>query len=139
MAYYSFFVLPDYDGNYCTEFLKLSLLLLFCLFMNLNFSKILIKHNFNLDKFNGNRPPLINVDPPITEEKKESHSWLYSLCMRCRVTYETESWEPRGWATVCPFPYCPPYRQFARLFSLILFGKYLVFISRSVFNLTDKA
>ncbi|XP_055638910.1 sodium/hydrogen exchanger 9B2 isoform X3 [Toxorhynchites rutilus septentrionalis] len=49
-------------------------------------------------------------------------SWIYSLCMRCRVEYSTPSWEPPGWQKVCPYPLCPSYRQFARIISIILIG-----------------
>ncbi|XP_065094948.1 sodium/hydrogen exchanger 9B2 isoform X3 [Ochlerotatus camptorhynchus] len=49
-------------------------------------------------------------------------SWIYSLCMRCRVEYSTPSWEPPGWQKICPYPLCPPYRQFARIISIILIG-----------------
>lgn len=31
-----------------------------------------------------------------------------------------EAWEPPHWQAVCPFPFCPTYRQFARLLGLTL-------------------
>ncbi|CAD7085885.1 unnamed protein product [Hermetia illucens] len=55
-------------------------------------------------------------------------SWIYMLCMRCRVEYNTPSWEPPYWQTICPYPLCPSYRQFARIISLFLIG-ILIWIS----------
>lgn len=52
-------------------------------------------------------------------------SWIYALCMRCRVEYNTPSWEPPHWQKVCPYPLCPSFRQFARIVSIILIGEYL--------------
>jgi hypothetical protein len=46
-------------------------------------------------------------------------SWIYALCMRCRVEYNTPSWEPPHWQKICPYPLCPSYRQFARLITLV--------------------
>ncbi|XP_055714049.1 sodium/hydrogen exchanger 9B2 isoform X2 [Phlebotomus papatasi] len=56
------------------------------------------------------------------DENNLEHSWIYSLCMRCRVTYNTPSWEPPHWQKICPYPLCPSYRQFANLLSLVLIG-----------------
>lgn len=50
-------------------------------------------------------------------------SWIFALCMRCRVEYNTPSWEPPHWQKVCPFPLCPSYRQFANVLSIILIGE----------------
>lgn len=59
------------------------------------------------------------------EESQHAHleqSWIYALCMRCRVEYSTPSWEPPGWQKVCPYPLCPSFRQFARILSIVLIG-----------------
>ncbi|XP_040159562.1 sodium/hydrogen exchanger 9B2 isoform X1 [Anopheles arabiensis] len=56
------------------------------------------------------------------DNSRLEQSWIYSLCMRCRVEYTTPSWEPPGWQKVCPYPLCPSYRQFARILSIILIG-----------------
>ncbi|XP_070504351.1 sodium/hydrogen exchanger 9B2 isoform X2 [Chironomus tepperi] len=58
----------------------------------------------------------------IEPENQLEHSWIYALCMRCRVQYSTPSWQPKGWEKVCPYPLCPSYRQFARLVSITLIG-----------------
>lgn len=60
--------------------------------------------------------------------EKLEQSWIFALCMRCRVEYKTPSWEPTHWQTVCPYPLCPSYRQFARIISIILIGELLLFI-----------
>ncbi|GAB0098544.1 sodium/hydrogen exchanger 9B2 [Sergentomyia squamirostris] len=59
---------------------------------------------------------------PHQKQDNLEHSWIYSLCMRCRVPYSTPSWEPPHWQKVCPYPLCPSYRQFANLLSLLLIG-----------------
>lgn len=51
-------------------------------------------------------------------------SWIYAFCMKCRGEDNTPSWEPNFWQKCCPFPLCPSFRQFARLWSIIIIGKY---------------
>lgn len=46
-------------------------------------------------------------------------SWWYILCQKCWSKDEgTPSWKPSFWPKLCPQPYCPSYRQFARIVSL---------------------
>lgn len=68
---------------------------------------------------------LAKINQEHEESQQHAHleqSWIYSLCMRCRVEYSTPSWEPPGWQKVCPYPLCPSFRQFARILSIVLIG-----------------
>ncbi|XP_059616987.1 sodium/hydrogen exchanger 9B2 isoform X2 [Phlebotomus argentipes] len=56
------------------------------------------------------------------DDNQLEQSWIFALCMRCRVPYNTPSWEPKHWQKVCPYPLCPSYRQFANLLALVLIG-----------------
>ncbi|KAF7990756.1 hypothetical protein HCN44_000561 [Aphidius gifuensis] len=49
-------------------------------------------------------------------------SWLYLFCTRCHGKDDTPSWEPTGWHKLCPSPFCPSYRKFSRIISLLLLG-----------------
>ncbi|KAK7867327.1 hypothetical protein R5R35_001106 [Gryllus longicercus] len=49
-------------------------------------------------------------------------SWLFLFCAKCRQQPSGEAWEPPGWQRVCPHPFCPSYRQCARLLALVLIG-----------------
>jgi hypothetical protein len=49
-------------------------------------------------------------------------SWLFTFCKRCRQEEGAPSWEPPLWQRLCPYPFCPTYRQFARILSLFLIG-----------------
>lgn len=62
---------------------------------------------------------------PVVQNEHLQTSWIYAFCMRCRVQYNTPSWEPPHWQRVCPYPLCPSFRQFARIISIILIGKYI--------------
>jgi len=47
----------------------------------------------------------------------------YLFCQRCRKKPEEEGdepWEPPHWQIVCPYPFCPTYRQFARVTGITL-------------------
>jgi hypothetical protein len=44
------------------------------------------------------------------------------FCKRCRQEESGPSWEPPLWQRLCPYPFCPTYRQFARILSLVLIG-----------------
>ncbi|XP_055544236.1 sodium/hydrogen exchanger 9B2 isoform X5 [Wyeomyia smithii] len=100
-------------------------------------------HNANLDsssinsydqRVNGDasrskKPSFSEAFSKISQEYDNDHqnapleqSWIYALCMRCRVEYSTPSWEPPGWQKVCPYPLCPSYRQFARIISIVFIG-----------------
>ncbi|XP_063699645.1 sodium/hydrogen exchanger 9B2 [Culicoides brevitarsis] len=80
-------------------------------------------HDHHSDKSNGTRPPQINVEGP-TGDDSNGKSWLYSFCMQCRNKEDihSDAWEPPGWQKICPFPFCPPYRQVARVLSIVLIG-----------------
>lgn len=62
--------------------------------------------------------------PTVAPRDTLEQSWIYALCMRCRVEYNTPSWEPKHWQRVCPFPLCPSYRQFANILSIFLIGEW---------------
>ncbi|XP_034231222.1 sodium/hydrogen exchanger 9B2 isoform X2 [Thrips palmi] len=52
----------------------------------------------------------------------ESSSW-YLFCKKVRKKDEeaaADAWEPAHWQSVCPYPFCPTYRQFARLVGLTM-------------------
>lgn len=49
-------------------------------------------------------------------------SWWFIFCKRCRQEESGPSWEPPLWQRLCPYPFCPTYRQFARILSLVLIG-----------------
>ncbi|KDR15092.1 sodium/hydrogen exchanger 9B2 [Zootermopsis nevadensis] len=49
-------------------------------------------------------------------------SWWFIFCKRCRQEEGAPSWEPPMWQRLCPYPFCPTYRQFARILSLFLIG-----------------
>ncbi|CAG9767909.1 unnamed protein product [Ceutorhynchus assimilis] len=50
-------------------------------------------------------------------------SWWYAFCLKCRSKESTpESWEPQYWSYLCPYPFCPVYRSFARLLALVVLG-----------------
>lgn len=52
----------------------------------------------------------------------ESSSW-YLFCKKVRKKDEeaaADAWEPAHWQSVCPYPFCPTYRQFARLVGITL-------------------
>ncbi|KAJ8958964.1 hypothetical protein NQ318_019735, partial [Aromia moschata] len=53
----------------------------------------------------------------------EERSWWYKFCLKCRSTDEgLPPWQPYFWPNICPHPFCPSYRQFARLISLGMIG-----------------
>lgn len=55
-----------------------------------------------------------------------STSWWYTMFLKCHAEEEENlpSWQPRIWRKFCPYPYCPSYRQFARIVALILIGTF---------------
>ncbi|KAK6619103.1 hypothetical protein RUM44_003485 [Polyplax serrata] len=56
------------------------------------------------------------------EDASLVNSWWYLFCVKCRQKENTKSWEPSHWQKICPYPFCMSYRQFARLFALVLVG-----------------
>lgn len=84
-----------------------------------------VNGDVNRSKKNSFSEAFAKINQDHEEAQQGAHleqSWIYALCMRCRVEYSTPSWEPPGWQKVCPYPLCPPYRQFARIISIILIG-----------------
>jgi len=82
-------------------------------------------HSHNNDRLNGDARTRNYINQHLKQPKPKENleqSWIYALCMRCRVEYNTPSWEPPYWQKVCPFPLCPSYRQFANILSIILIG-----------------
>ncbi|XP_065200582.1 sodium/hydrogen exchanger 9B2-like isoform X2 [Planococcus citri] len=53
---------------------------------------------------------------------KSSGSWWYVFCMKCRQKEVGPGWEPNFWPRLCPHPFCPAYRQFARIVALFVIG-----------------
>lgn len=37
------------------------------------------------------------------------------------------SWQPNIWPKICPYPFCPTYRQFSRFLAFSLIGKFVIF------------
>ncbi|KAJ9592792.1 hypothetical protein L9F63_015570, partial [Diploptera punctata] len=59
---------------------------------------------------------------PISPPEEPQKPWWFMLCKRCRQDEGIPSWEPTLWKKLCPYPFCPSYRQFARVLSLFLIG-----------------
>ncbi|XP_030768123.1 LOW QUALITY PROTEIN: sodium/hydrogen exchanger 9B2-like [Sitophilus oryzae] len=50
-------------------------------------------------------------------------SWWYAFCLKCRSKESTpETWEPKYWSFLCPYPFFPDYQTFSRFISLALVG-----------------
>lgn len=82
-------------------------------------------HHSHNDRLNGDAHTQNYLNQHLKQPKPKENleqSWIYALCMRCRVEYNTPSWEPPYWQKVCPYPLCPSYRQFANILSIILIG-----------------
>ena len=58
----------------------------------------------------------------VEEDAALVNSWWYIFCAKCRQKESSKSWEPTHWQKVCPYPFCPSYRHFARLLALVLVG-----------------
>ncbi|VEN37221.1 unnamed protein product [Callosobruchus maculatus] len=74
-------------------------------------------------------PDSIYTKIPYTEEEDEandvSSSWWYQFFLKCN--YEDHdvtkpSWQPKLWPKLCPHPYCPTYRQVARVLAMAFIG-----------------
>ncbi|XP_046737471.1 sodium/hydrogen exchanger 9B2 [Diprion similis] len=83
--------------------------------------------NIENGRANGRKKSALSLSSSIrskieyTEELKRS--WLYAFCMRCHGHEEaTPSWEPPGWKRLCPQPFFPTYRKFARILALFILG-----------------
>ncbi|XP_030752420.1 sodium/hydrogen exchanger 9B2 isoform X2 [Sitophilus oryzae] len=49
-------------------------------------------------------------------------SWWYSFCVKCRSEASEPSWQPSVWPKLCPYPFCPTYRQISRILAVGLIG-----------------
>lgn len=52
----------------------------------------------------------------------DNKSWWYTFCVKCRSKEQHPSWHPPMWPKLCPYPFCPTYRQFSRIIALTLIG-----------------
>ncbi|XP_050506843.1 sodium/hydrogen exchanger 9B2 isoform X2 [Diabrotica virgifera virgifera] len=52
----------------------------------------------------------------------EDRSWWYIFCLQCRSDDGQQSWKPDFWPKLCPYPFCPTYRQFTRIITITLIG-----------------
>lgn len=67
----------------------------------------------------------LKQNKPSTQPEPKTQieqSWIYTFCIKCRGEDNTPSYEPKLWQRFCPFPLCPSFRQFARLWSIIIIG-----------------
>ncbi|XP_066256876.1 sodium/hydrogen exchanger 9B2-like [Euwallacea similis] len=55
-------------------------------------------------------------------ENNDIRSWWYLFCLKCRSKEIHPSWQPKIWPKICPYPFCPTYRQFSRILSLTIIG-----------------
>ncbi|XP_060518367.1 sodium/hydrogen exchanger 9B2-like isoform X2 [Cylas formicarius] len=58
----------------------------------------------------------------VNNEDCQDRSWWYVFCIKCRSRESHPSWQPMCWRKFCPYPFCPTYRQFSRVISLIIIG-----------------
>ncbi|RZC36988.1 mitochondrial sodium/hydrogen exchanger 9B2, partial [Asbolus verrucosus] len=56
------------------------------------------------------------------DDEEHNRSWWHSFCLKCRQEETHPSWQPPLWPKICPYPFCPTYRQFSRIVSLALIG-----------------
>ncbi|KAJ3654391.1 hypothetical protein Zmor_013581 [Zophobas morio] len=56
------------------------------------------------------------------DNEEDNRSWWYAFCMKCRQKETHPSWQPPHWSKICPYPFCPTYRQFSRMIALVLIG-----------------
>ncbi|KAJ6637937.1 Sodium/hydrogen exchanger 9B2 [Pseudolycoriella hygida] len=82
--------------------------------------------SLNLDRLNGEAFTRNYINQRLYRQPKPTanieESWIYALCLRCRVEDNTPSWEPKYWQKLCPYPLCPSYRQFANFVAIVLIG-----------------
>lgn len=66
----------------------------------------------------------------------DNRSWWYTSCLKCRTKVSEPSWEPPHWSKVCPYPFCPTYRQFSRIIGISLIGILLWCVVYSIVGAT---
>ncbi|XP_067004153.2 sodium/hydrogen exchanger 9B2 isoform X2 [Anabrus simplex] len=64
----------------------------------------------------------VSEKPKYVPKSEVDKSWWFIFCRKCRQEETTNSWQPPLWQRLCPYPFCPSYRQFARLLALLLVG-----------------
>ncbi|CAG9771290.1 unnamed protein product [Ceutorhynchus assimilis] len=57
-----------------------------------------------------------------SESCEENRSWWHVFCLKCRSEESHPSWQPSAWPKLCPYPFCPTYRQFSRILAIGLIG-----------------
>ncbi|XP_060518292.1 sodium/hydrogen exchanger 9B1 isoform X2 [Cylas formicarius] len=58
----------------------------------------------------------------LSDDVNDDKSWWYSFCIKCRTQENHPSWHPGIWPKICPYPFCPTYRQFSRIIAVGLIG-----------------
>ncbi|CAH1961765.1 unnamed protein product [Acanthoscelides obtectus] len=59
----------------------------------------------------------------FSDMQDTERSWWYGFCLKCRSKDEgVPSWSPPLWHKMCPYPFCPTYRQFTRIVAISLIG-----------------
>ncbi|KAK9879223.1 hypothetical protein WA026_004068 [Henosepilachna vigintioctopunctata] len=74
------------------------------------------------------------VEASSPNSLSDSQSCWHLFCSRFRKTEVENHWEPKPWQFLCPYPFCPTYRQFARLIALLLLGILTYLILYSIFE-----
>ncbi|KAK5646398.1 hypothetical protein RI129_004862 [Pyrocoelia pectoralis] len=68
----------------------------------------------------------ISAPKPKYTNSDEDNSWWYTFCFKCRKKdADHPSWEPPMWSSICPYPFCPTYRQFSRIIGIAFIGLFL--------------
>ncbi|XP_037045035.1 sodium/hydrogen exchanger 9B2-like [Bradysia coprophila] len=86
--------------------------------------------SFNMDRLNGDAHTRNYINQRLRRQQQQQpnpaaniqESWIFALCMKCRVEDSTPSWEPKYWQKLFPYPLCPSYRQFANFVAIVLIG-----------------
>lgn len=66
----------------------------------------------------------------------DDRSWWYSFCARCRQKESHPSWQPNLWPRMCPYPFCPTYRQFSRIVAVTFIGIFTWGVTYSIIGET---
>ncbi|KAF5286799.1 hypothetical protein FQR65_LT02217 [Abscondita terminalis] len=67
---------------------------------------------------------------------RNNRSWWYTFCIKCRKKETNPSWQPSLWPRLCPYPFCPTYRQFSRIIGITLIGVFLWGVTYSMLGET---
>ncbi|KAF5289025.1 hypothetical protein FQA39_LY03904 [Lamprigera yunnana] len=110
-----------------------------------------ITQNYNVDlphpslqevtkHINGDtRSKKLSVSDSMQERRKlssvqqnDNRSWWFTFCIKCRKKDSNPSWEPPLWPRLCPYPFCPTYRQFSRIIGIAFIGMFLWGVTYSI-------